>query len=596
MGGPGSFGVGGYYGTPLEETLPVNMRIDDQQRFPAVSMALVIDRSGSMGAEEGGVTKIQLAAEGAIRALELLNDFDEMTLITVDEAPDEIIGPITAANRDEAIARMRQLGAGGGGIFVRAGLEAAAEALAASDNPVKHIIVLADGADSEQKEGVPELIEQLTAEGITVSMISIGAGPDTPWLQQMAELGGGRFHFTDQAANLPQIFTQETVAIQRNYVIEERFFPTQAAPHAILTGITATPPLYGYVGTSARATAQTPLLTHLGDPLLATWQYGLGRSVAWTSDATGRWAQDWVRWDGFAPFWNQAVRWSFGARPAGGLEARVTLDGETARLTVDAQSDGQFLNALTLTANVVDPAGQTQTVTLPQVGPGQYEGTFAPAGEGAYVIGIGEMTNDERQMTSEEGGLQTTVGWVLGYSPEYASLEDNPALLAALAEATGGRVLDMGDVAAVFTHNLSAAPAARPIWPWLALAATLLLPLDVAARRLTVTRGDWASLWRRIRNYELGIRNEEQRAEPARAEGMAQLLRAKERAGGQGSRGAGERLVADEPPVIAIDGHQDTDERTATNDQPPPSVERPTTADQAADDTLAARLRKRRNL
>src|SRR5690606_32177785 len=110
IGGPDSYGVGGYVGTPLEEARPVAMQIDDPQRFPAVSLALVIDRSGSMAATEGGIPKIQLAAEGAVRALELLNDFDEMTLIPVDEAPDGVIGPITAANRDEAIARMRQLG------------------------------------------------------------------------------------------------------------------------------------------------------------------------------------------------------------------------------------------------------------------------------------------------------------------------------------------------------------------------------------------------------------------------------------------------------------------------------------------------------
>ncbi len=347
------------------------------------------------------------------------------------------------------------------------------------------------------------------------------------------------------------------------------------------------------MGTSARATAQTPLLTHLGDPLLATWQYGLGRSVAWTSDATGRWGQDWVRWEGFATFWNQTVRWSFGARPAGGLESRVTLDGDTARLTVDAQRDGQFLNGLTLTANVVDPAGQTQTVSLQQIGPGRYEGTFAPSGEGAYVIGVG-ATSDELRVTSEEGGLQTTAGWVLGYSPEYASLDDNPALLAAVAGATGGRVLDAGSVTAVFEHNLAAAPAAQPIWPWLALAATLLLPLDVAARRLTLTRRDWAALWRRVTNDERRATSEEKK-EAERAEGMARLLQAKERAGEKAGSGAGEQPVderqpAADSPLVRERRPPAADERPTINDQ------LPSPTDQSPEDTLAARLRRRRKL
>ena len=587
VGGPDSYGVGGWYGTPLEEALPVKMQIDDAQRFPAVSLALVIDRSGSMAVTEGGITKIQLAAEGAVRALELLNDSDEMTLITVDEQPDAIIGPITAANRDEAIAQMRQLGAGGGGIFVRAGLEAAAAALAESGNPVRHIIVLADGSDAEQKEGVPELIEQLTAEGVTVSMISIGAGPDTPWLQQMAELGGGRFHLTDQAANLPQIFTQETAAIQRNYVIEERFFPTQAADHPILTGIDATPPLYGYVGTGARATAQTPLVTHLGDPLLATWQYGLGRSVAWTSDATDRWARDWVRWDDFAVFWNQAVRWAFGGRQAGELSASVTFDGETARLVVDAQADGEFLDGLSPAANVVDPAGETQTVELRQTAPGRYEGAFVPTVEGAYFVGIG-TTDDGRQTTADDsGGLQTTAGWVLGYSPEYAAPADNPALLAAVTGATGGRMLERGQPAAVFDHNLPAAPALQPLWPWLTLAAVLLLPLDVAARRLRLTRRDWARAWKKITNYELRITNEEGSVEPVRAEGMAQLLRAKEE----------RRVAGDELPVVeqslAGAGELQAEEEAAPTEERTPASEPPPSEDE---ESLAARLRRRRNL
>ena len=204
--------------------------------------------------------------------------------------------------------------------------------LAASDNEVKHIIVLADGADAEQQEG-GRTIEELTAEGITVSMVSIGVGPDTPWLQAMAELGGGRFHLTDQAANLPQIHP-ETLAIQRKLRHRGTFFPTQTGDHPILTGITATPPLYGYVGAS-QATAQTPLVTHLGDPLLATWQYGCGRSVAWTSDATGRWGVTGCAGADSARSGTSRALVVWGAQEprAVGLGA---ADGETARLVVDA--------------------------------------------------------------------------------------------------------------------------------------------------------------------------------------------------------------------------------------------------------------------
>ena len=213
--------------------------------------------------------------------------------------------------------------------------------------------------------------------------------------------------------------------------------------------------------------------------------------------------------------------------------------------------------------------------------PGRYEATFAPANEGAYFVGVGETAGEAR----------ATAGWVLGYSPEYAELSGNPALLASLAAQTGGRALDTAEgsgpgPAAVFAHDLEAAPAAQPIWPWLTLAAALLLPLDVAARRLTFTKRDWAQAWAKVT-----ADRRRPTATPERTETMAQMLRAKEE--------ATVGRVGNPPAPVTNDERRATDgdsTRRTTDDQPlTTNDQRPTPTDQPLpDETLAARLRRRR--
>ncbi len=598
VGGPESYGMGGYFKTPLEELLPVEMQIRDQERFPSVSMVIVIDRSGSMGADEGGVTKIQLAAEGAVRVVELLNDFDEITVIPVDTGPTGQIGPVSIADRETAIEQIRQIGAGGGGIYVRTGLEAAAEALSQSPNQVKHIILLADGSDSEEKEGVPELIEALTAENVTLTTVSIGSGPDLPWLREMAALGNGRFHFTDRAANLPQIFTQETTNIQRSYLIEERFFPELVTSSPILAGISAVPPLYGYVGAYPKDTAQVILGTPQGDPLLAAWQYGLGRSVAWTSDATGRWGTDWVQWEGFPAFWAQAVRWTISDARDSRVETSVLYDDQTAVLTVNAQDvGGEFLNNVQMEANVVAPNGEVENVTLQQVAPGQYQAEFTPTSDGAYFIRVAGTDG-----TSEEAVVGQTSGWVLSYSPEYSQFESNPQLLEALAETTNGQDLSLLNVAggdgnealtAVFAHNLTTEATTRLIWPWLILIATLLLPLDIALRRLVITKSDWQRAWA----ASFG-RFASQKVEPApRTQQMSSLFDAKERAGVKRPSATADTAIPQ--PIQTEDASKTKAEQTTSTPPkttPTPQHKSPPSSTQSGgkSSTLASQLLKKK--
>jgi uncharacterized membrane protein len=571
VGGPTSYGIGGYHHTPLADTLPLDMEIQDQERFPSVSIVIVIDRSGSMGIREGGLSKIELAAEASVRVVELLNDTDEITVIPVDTRPYNPVGPMPAAEREEAIARIREMTAGGGGIYMHTGLLAAEEALANSRSQVQHVIVLADGDDAEEKAGVPEILGRLTGTGVTVTMVSIGTGRDTAWLEEMAMLGNGRFHLTDDATNLPQIFAEETTSVQRSYLIEEPFFPNLAGRSPILSGIQQVPPLYGYVGTSPKATAQVILETHQGDPLLAVWQYGLGRSVAWTSDATGRWGADWVRWQGFPTFWAQAVRWTISQDRDTLVEMSVVYQDEQARLLVDARDgDSRYLNGLEITANVVAPTGQVETVTLAQRAPGRYETSFQPQIEGAYFIRL--AGEDEAAGTV----IGQTGGWVLGYSPEYRQLEPDLALLAQLAELTGGQDVT-GNRSAVFDRTPQSQAGSRPVWHWLTLLALLLLPVDVGLRRLVVTRQDMA----RLGAWLFGRFRPEAAAAPAQTEPVARLFAAKQRATGRRDRSARLPSVTTAPPRPA--SQEDAAEKR-------PSASAPEQSPPATSDSLAARL------
>ncbi|MBI3360646.1 MAG: FixH family protein, partial [Chloroflexi bacterium] len=308
---------------------------------------------------------------------------------------------------------------------------------------------------------------------------------------------------------------------------------------------------------------------------LAAWQYGLGRSVAWTSDATGRWAKNWVGWENFPRFWTQAVRWTINEGSQDNVAATVTRDGENATITVDTlTSQGDYINSLTLQANVVDPNGKTQTVTLAQTAPGRYAATFAPGVEGPYLIRVagGDGTNSVAQ----------TAGWVLSYSPEYRTLKADPSAMARLAAIAGGRITT-GDPAEAFAHTLPARRATRPAWPWLILLATILLPFDVAARRLVVTRHDLARWWSQLREWGRLTRPAAQPV-PERAGQLTALFRAKERAGDK-DEGRG---VKDEAAAEATFVPAPTAKASSNRDAPPAKKPEPApTGDQLASTLLA---------
>ena len=526
VGGPDSYGVGGYFETPLEETLPVEMRIRDQKRVPQLTIVFVIDRSGSMEmVGTSGVSNLQLAKEAVIRSFNFLNDYDRAGVLSFDTQAfwvvdiQEIGNPQNRSDLQTQIASLTP----GGGTDIFGGLSAADRTLPGDPSELKHIILLTDGGANPS--GILPLVNRMyTNHDITTSVVAVGANHE-PWLAQIPQQGGGNFHVTTNVENIPTIFAAETVLATRSYIFEDPFVPTLTARSPIMDGIDSAPSLHGYVATTEKDTATVILAGPEEDPLLASWQYGLGRSVAFTSDATARWGVEWVGWENYQRFWNQVVRWTITEGKTDNLEAWVEERGEQAVLVVDARDNrGDYLNALDLDAAVVYPNRDSETVKLHQVAPGRYEAPFTPTSEGAYFIRVAGSTRVDAAI--DETVAQTT-GWVLSYSAEYRPRDPDTRFLERIAEITRGGSLE-GKSATVFEHNLNYEEAATPIWPWLLALAAFLFIGDIAVRRIVINRSDVDKIRHRV-SQTFGGNPDYDEAQVSTV--MSGLKQAKQRAG-----------------------------------------------------------------
>ncbi|MFN3705532.1 MAG: VWA domain-containing protein [Thermoflexales bacterium] len=477
IGGPSSYGVGGYYRTPLEETLPVEAQVKDPRRFPSVSIVLVMDKSGSMNLKEGNVTKMRLAAEAAARVAELANDEDEITVIAFDTEPVDVIGPFLGRDKQRYIGQILRIAPGGGGIYAYESLKEAERIITRSTRQSKFIILLADGDDTEQQEGVPELVRKMReVDEVTLTVVAIGNGADVPFLQRIAALGGGRFHLTNRAASLPTIFTEEAARAQRSYIVEREFLPRRGADSPMLRGIDLIPPLLGHVATTAKPAAQVILWANESDPLLAAWQYGLGRAVAFTSDATARWAKAWLGWEHFPRFWSQVLRWTILERNESALAATMQPRGEFALLTAEVAE--AIASNVTLTATLFSQQGESRDVPLVQTAPGRFEAMLTLEPATTWFARIRSSNGDE-----------ALIPYTHPYSPEYGPASKLGELgLREIAQVSGGAVLE--SPAQVF-RPAALAVTRLELSPWLLLAAALLLPCDVAARRLAGLLEHW---------------------------------------------------------------------------------------------------------
>lgn len=484
IGGERAYGPGGYTDTALEHTLPVEMT--PRERKDTVAIVFVLDTSGSMANYVQARQKIGLAIEGVRAGIRNLDE-EDMAGILGFNTDIHTISDLTSEHNAlrQAVSRLRSTG---GTTKMKDATERASEMLEANTAKRKHIVLLSDGKSDDDTTAFLDLAEQIAEARIGITAIAIGDA-NKEILTQFAESGGGRAVFVENIQQLPAILT-EAVRETQHYIVQEPFQPVIATTTESIVGDIGVPPLlHGYVATAEKETAQVFIHSHKDEPILAGWNYGLGKSIAWTSDVKPAWAKEWIPWNNFGKFWGQVINWTLPAAGTGtDFDLRVSMHHGVAEINIDTRTPSEA----TYKVHVVGPDRTSEIVEIQQVTPTRYNGTFQMQDSGSYIV------------TAEREGdaLRSTEILSLPYPAEYAEFQVDTATLKMLAAGTTGIHEP--------TPAQITAPAGVPIERQSSLAqvllviAAILFVLEMILRRFSITNRYLTGFFARFRREASG--------------------------------------------------------------------------------------------
>jgi len=488
VGGRHSYSLGRYTRSPLEAMLPVWSIPPARLSAGRLALMLVVDKSGSMDETEHNVTKVAMVKEAATKTLSHLRPDDSLGVLAFDDQNHWIV-PLhrISGERDKkaASAAIAKISADGNTMIYPA-LRAAFDALRASKAAARHIVLLTDGQGEDAD--FDGLVRTMRRAGVTLSTIAVGSDASVDLLRRMARLGGGRYYFTADPHAIPNIFILETRLSGGPPIVQGILGVHVSTDSPLLRSLVGAnlPSLNGYGMTIAKDDAQVVLESSLHDPVLAAWQFGLGRVAAWTADWTPTWAGQWTSFAPAPRFWDDVLRWTLPA-PASSPLAPLAIfqDGDLLLSASPHDATGAPLDLLggDLRARVRGPGGLDTMVSLQQDAPGHYTGRLPTPRPGSYEVDLARYDGSVATQSA-------TIGVAVPYPQEYAAIGDGSALLSDLSRITGSLVTTdpQAAVAPVGTGPKPPPQTHRtPFWETLLLLGLLLLPVDVGCRVLLNT-------------------------------------------------------------------------------------------------------------
>ncbi len=286
----------------IADMLPVSMTLDQTEQN--VAFVLVIDDSSSMipGAyNQAGADKFEPAKEGAEKVIMALGPNDYIGVVTFHQEATvqmELVKRGDDEHAEELVDFVKSLSAlNHFNTDYSKGLNEARDMLANFDGAQsKHVIFLSDGYPNQGDYS--QLPSSMKNAGIAVSTIALLA--DNGAKQLLANIaieGGGQSFAIDNDADLSNLSNiMENLAFEAKelkFINDEPFTPVVGKDTGVLNQVDAANMVFGgYIGSTLKSGAVTPLRTKDNRPVLAEWDYGAGHVTTLMMDISSSWCLD----------------------------------------------------------------------------------------------------------------------------------------------------------------------------------------------------------------------------------------------------------------------------------------------------------------
>ena len=475
-GGEDSFALGGYRDSVLEEVLPVDMDPRGIDEAPPVAMVMVIDHSGSMSASDNGrMTRLDLAVEAASRAVDNFSSRDYVGVVTFDDRPTWQV-PMVQVKDKQAIKDSIQSVAEGGGTMIFPALEEATKGILECPAEMKHILLLTDGqGETTDFRAVTDVLKQ---NQVTLSTVAVGDDADTALLGRLANECGGRAYLSDAQQDIPRIFAKEVFMSGESYLQNGDFSLMVNTSDELTKGLfeEGWPMISGYVASTPKNGATQVLTSDKDDPILTVWQYGLGRTIAWNTDARGVWSGGFSGQEDYAGLWRRICDFSFGMETVAGDHVEVVKDSANGR-NVAVYTAAEYTDGSAVTGLYTDPDGKQGELSFVAKKPGEFEAVLPENEPGIYHISAVRTENGEQTSASRAAA-------VLQFPDEYRFDVSDSVVKDFVADY--GRTLTPEEK--LWTRLSSHMQAKRSLMIPLLVTAFFLFLISVTARRFELER------------------------------------------------------------------------------------------------------------